>query len=56
MPVRLIESLAATEPLAKIFSDRSVLGAMLAFEVALARCQSRLGIIPRSAAKAAAWG
>ena len=39
MPVRLIESLATTEPLAEIFSDLSVLQAMLDFEVALARAE-----------------
>jgi 3-carboxy-cis,cis-muconate cycloisomerase len=52
MPVRLIESLATTEPLAEVFADPSVLTAMLKFEVALARCQSRFGIIPKSAALA----
>ena len=46
MPVRLIDSLASTEPLAEIFSDRSILQAMLDFEIALARVESRLGIIP----------
>jgi 3-carboxy-cis,cis-muconate cycloisomerase len=52
MPVRLIESLATTEPLAEVFSDQSILSAMLDFEVALARVQARLEIIPRDAAEA----
>jgi len=42
----LIGSLATTEELAEVFSDRSVLKAMLSFEVALARAQTRLGMIP----------
>ncbi len=50
MPARLIESLATTEPLSEIFSDSSVLEAMLDFEVALARAEAQLNIIPRSAA------
>jgi 3-carboxy-cis,cis-muconate cycloisomerase len=51
MPVRLIESLATTQPLAEIFSDHSVLQAMLRFEVALARAEARLGVIPEAAAE-----
>jgi 3-carboxy-cis,cis-muconate cycloisomerase len=54
MTARLAESLVTTEALAEIFSDRSVLGAMLQFEVALARAQARLGLIPTSAADAIA--
>ncbi|HET8824721.1 MAG TPA: 3-carboxy-cis,cis-muconate cycloisomerase, partial [Terriglobales bacterium] len=54
MSVRLIESLATTEPLAEVFSDVSVLQAMLDFEVALARAESELGIIPQSAVRAIA--
>jgi 3-carboxy-cis,cis-muconate cycloisomerase len=54
MPVRLIESLATTAPLADLFSDESILQSMLEFEVALARAQARLKIIPRSAAGAIA--
>ncbi len=54
MPVRLIESLATTEPLADVFSDRSILLAMLAFEVALARVEARLDVIPHEAAEAIA--
>ena len=54
MSVRLIESLATAEPLAEVFSDESVLGAMIEFEVALARAEARLGIMPESAAEAIA--
>jgi 3-carboxy-cis,cis-muconate cycloisomerase len=54
--VRLIESLATTAPLADMFSDHSLLQAMLEFEVALARAEARLNIIPQSAAKAIAAG
>jgi 3-carboxy-cis,cis-muconate cycloisomerase len=54
MSVRLIESLATTEPLADVFSDRSILRAMLDFEVALARAEADLKIIPQSAARAIA--
>jgi len=50
MPARLIDSLATTEALAELFSDRSVLQAMLNFEVALARAEAGAGIIPKSAA------
>jgi len=50
--LRLMESLATTETLAGIFSDESVLRAMLDFEIALARVQARLKIIPRAAARA----
>jgi len=52
MPARLIESLATTEPLADLFSDQSVLQAMLDFEAALVRAEARASIIPESAAKA----
>jgi 3-carboxy-cis,cis-muconate cycloisomerase len=51
MTVRLIESLATTEPLGEVFSDRSVLQAMLDFEAALARSEAELKIIPESAAR-----
>jgi len=51
MPVRLIESLATTGPLAEVFSDASVLQALLAFEVALARVEGRLEVIPQDAAQ-----
>jgi 3-carboxy-cis,cis-muconate cycloisomerase len=49
MSIRLIESLATTEPLAAVFSDQSILRAMLDFEVALARAEARLGVIPHAA-------
>ncbi len=52
MSVRLIESLAATEAMAELFSDASILRAMLDFEAALARVQGRLGVIPAAAASA----
>jgi len=51
VPARLIESLATTEPLAEVFSDGSVLQSMLDFEVALARAEARVGIVPKSAAE-----
>src|SRR5215472_19087302 len=54
MPSRLIESLASTEALDELFSDNSILRAMLQFEVALAHVESRLGIIPASAAQSIA--
>src|SRR5579863_1723284 len=54
MPVRLIESLATTEPLAALFSDHSILGAMLGFEAALARAEARAEVIPVAAAEAIA--
>jgi 3-carboxy-cis,cis-muconate cycloisomerase len=54
MPVRLIESLATTEPLAEVFSDRSILAAMLAFEIALSRVEAKLAVIPSEAAQAIA--
>ncbi len=50
MAARLIESLATTEPLAEVFSDISVLQALLDFEVALARAEACVGIVPKSAA------
>lgn len=52
MSVRLIESLATTPALAEVFSDESVLRAMLEFEAALARAEARVGVIPAKAAKA----
>lgn len=54
MPARLIESLATTGPYAGLFSDESVLQAMLNFEIALVRAEARLGIVPQSAAEAIA--
>lgn len=50
MSLRLLESLATTEALADVFSDAAVLASMLRFEVALARAEARVGIIPTSAA------
>ena len=49
MPVRLIECLVTTEALAEVFSDRSIIEAMLAFEIALARAEAHVGVIPQSA-------
>jgi len=51
MPARLIECLGTTEEFAELFSDRSLLAAMLRFETALARAQTKLGMIPASAAE-----
>lgn len=51
MPVRLTESLTTTESLAEAFSDIPVLQATLDFEVALARAEAELKIIPHSAAR-----
>ncbi|MGC2170600.1 MAG: 3-carboxy-cis,cis-muconate cycloisomerase [Candidatus Sulfotelmatobacter sp.] len=48
---RLIESLASTEPLAELFSDHSVLQALLDVEVALARAEARVGVVPHAAAE-----
>jgi 3-carboxy-cis,cis-muconate cycloisomerase len=52
MAVRLIESLATTAELAEVFSDESVLRAVLDFEVALARSEAHSGILPQAAADA----
>jgi len=52
MPARLIDSLATTGPLAELFSDDSLLQAMLDFEAALAGAEAGLGIIPPAAAEA----
>ncbi len=52
MSTRLIDCLAATEALADVFSDASVLQAMLDFEAALARVEAQAGIIPAAAAEA----
>ncbi|HET9366359.1 MAG TPA: 3-carboxy-cis,cis-muconate cycloisomerase [Candidatus Angelobacter sp.] len=54
MALRLIECLSTTGPLADLFSDDSLLQSMLQFEVALARVEGKLGVIPRSAATAIA--
>lgn len=47
----LISSLATTDVLTKLFSDASVLDAMLRFEAALANVEARLGIVPQAAAE-----
>ena len=52
MAARLIESLATTDAFAELFSDASVLEAMLEFEAALARAQAHVGMVPRVAADA----
>jgi 3-carboxy-cis,cis-muconate cycloisomerase len=49
---RLIDSLATTDALAAVFSDTSLLQAMLDVEAALARVQARAGVIPAAAADA----
>jgi 3-carboxy-cis,cis-muconate cycloisomerase len=54
MSMRLIESLATTPALAEVFSDESVLRAMLDFEAALARAEARCEVIPMTAAAAIA--
>ncbi|HZQ25540.1 MAG TPA: 3-carboxy-cis,cis-muconate cycloisomerase [Terriglobales bacterium] len=54
MSGRLIESLATTEPVSELFSDASVLQAMLDFEKALARAEANVGVIPASRADAIA--
>ncbi|HEV2988555.1 MAG TPA: 3-carboxy-cis,cis-muconate cycloisomerase [Candidatus Angelobacter sp.] len=48
----LIDSLATTPALAALFSDRSLLQAMLDFEAALARVEAHAGLIPNDAANA----
>ena len=52
MSSRLIDSLATTAALAEVFSDRSLLQAMLDFEAALARAEAKSGVIPGGAADA----
>ncbi len=54
MSSRLIDSLATTAALAEVFSDRSILQAMLDFEAALARAEASAGMIPARAAQAIA--
>jgi 3-carboxy-cis,cis-muconate cycloisomerase len=56
MTGRLIESLATTPALAALFSDDSVLQAMLEFETALAHAEARHGFIPMEAADAIGAG
>jgi 3-carboxy-cis,cis-muconate cycloisomerase len=50
--MRLIDSLATTPAIAEVFSDASLVQAMLDFEGALARAEARSGVIPLSAAEA----
>ena len=52
--MRLSEVFGTTEALAEIFSDHSIIRAMLEFQVALARVEARLKIIPQKAADAIA--
>lgn len=54
MTARFINSFATTEPLASLFSDHSVLHAMLKFEAALAQAEARHNIIAQSEANAIA--
>lgn len=54
MSGRLIDSLGTTDALAEVFSDATVLHAMLRFEGALARAEADAGVIPQSAAAAIA--
>jgi 3-carboxy-cis,cis-muconate cycloisomerase len=49
MVVRLMDSLSTTPKMAALFSDESILQAMLVFEVGLARAEASLGIIPATA-------
>jgi 3-carboxy-cis,cis-muconate cycloisomerase len=51
---RLLDSLSTTDALADAFSDRSLLAAMLQFEVALARAEAQVGVIPAEAVEAIA--
>jgi 3-carboxy-cis,cis-muconate cycloisomerase len=50
----LLDGLGTTDALINVFSDRSILDGMLRFEVALARVQASLGLIPNEAAEAIA--
>lgn len=54
MPRGLIGCLTTTDALAALFGDDSVLQAMLDFEAALARAESRCGVISAEAAEAIA--
>jgi 3-carboxy-cis,cis-muconate cycloisomerase len=54
MTLGLFDSLGSTEPLAAAFSDTALLAAMLDFELALARAEARVGVIPTAAAAAIA--
>lgn len=50
----LIDALSTTPALAEVFSDRTVIAEMLAFESALAVAEARVGVIPEAAARAIA--
>src|SRR6187397_2600928 len=52
MSSHLVDGLGTTDALAAVFSDESVLEAMLDVESALARVQSGLGLVPQAAAAA----
>ena len=52
MVVRLIDSSSTTPRIAEVFSDHSILEAMLGFELSLARAEASLGVIPQDAARA----
>ena len=52
MGLRVINSLSSTPQMAVLFSDESMLGAMLAFEMALARAEASVGVIPAQAVAA----
>lgn len=54
MTRHLLDALATTGPMAEVFSDQSVLQALLDVEVALARAQAETGMIPASAVDAIA--
>ena len=54
MSGHLVDSLATTDALARVFADESMVQAMLDFESALAEAQAKLGVIPRTAAEAIA--
>src|SRR5436190_2233681 len=54
MSAHLVDGLGTTDALAAVFSDASVLQAMLDVESALARVQGALGLIPENAARAIA--
>jgi 3-carboxy-cis,cis-muconate cycloisomerase len=54
MPARLLEAFATTTPFADLFSDQSVLQAMLDVEAALARAEAKAGIVPSAAAESIA--
>src|SRR5260370_27338382 len=51
-PVHMFDSFSTTARMRKIFSNRERLQTMLDFEGALARAESRAGIVPSGAAEA----